>query len=71
MESFKTLCFVATEANIRLDKYITAQSPEELTRSYLQKLISEGLVFINDGTAKASYKTRIGDTITIHLPLIY
>jgi len=68
MEVYKTLSFTVNEANIRLDKYITAQSPEELTRSYLQKLINDGFVFVNDRAAKASYKTRTGDIIAIHLP---
>ena len=67
MEVARTVRIVVDKADLRLDKYIS-QSFEELTRSYLQKLIDEGRITVNDRIAKPSHKPRLGDVIFIHLP---
>lgn len=67
MEVASTIRLVVDQANLRLDKYI-CQSCEELTRSYLQKLIDEGRVTLNDKVAKPSLKPKVGDVILINLP---
>jgi 23S rRNA pseudouridine1911/1915/1917 synthase len=67
MVNNKTIRLIVNEANLRLDKYI-AQTCPELTRSYIQKLIQEGLVSINDCLGKASQKPKIGEEIIIEIP---
>ncbi len=51
----------------RLDKYLNAQRPE-FSRSFLQTLIAQGNVRVNDAARKANYAVRAGDTITFEIP---
>lgn len=55
------------DSGIRIDKYI-AENQEELTRSYIQKLIQDGMVLVNDKAVKANYKVAPEDSILINLP---
>ena len=50
----------------RLDKFISENS--ELTRTYIQKLLAEGLVLVNGNKAKANYKIKINDDIELTVP---
>lgn len=67
MEISRTIRLIVDKANLRLDRYI-CQSYGELSRSYVQKLIEEGYVTVNDQLAKPSLKSKIGDAIVIDLP---
>lgn len=67
MEADYTLRLEVEEANHRLDSYIS-QSCQDLSRSYIQKLIDDGLVTVNEQAVKASYKTKTGDIIVISVP---
>ena len=67
MEIAETLRLVVDKASLRLDRYI-CQSRQELSRSYIQKLIDEGYVTVNGQVAKPSLKPKVGDTIVINLP---
>ena len=51
--------------NIRLDKYLSTCLPE-LSRSYIQDLIKEGYVFVNEVKEKSSYKLEENDHIIIY-----
>ncbi len=51
----------------RVDKYLTNIIPE-LTRSYIQKQISQGLLLINDKTAKANCRLKGDDKIILSIP---
>lgn len=51
----------------RIDKFISDQL-EDYTRSYIQKLIKEDLVFVNDHNVKANYKLSTDDHILIKMP---
>ena len=51
----------------RLDQYLAKQDTG-LTRSQLQKLISEGQVLVNGGVAKPSNKVRAGDQVKLSVP---
>ncbi|MFQ8688543.1 MAG: S4 domain-containing protein, partial [Blautia sp.] len=42
------------DENQRIDKYLAQKMPE-VSRSYLQKLLKERLVFVDGCAAKASY----------------
>jgi len=59
--------FIADEPGARLDKYIS-QKCSELSRTYIQKLISDGHITVNDRTAKAGLKLNIGDRLTVIIP---
>lgn len=51
----------------RLDKYLLTQRPE-LSRSFLQTLIANGSVRVNDTARKANYSVKAGDTIVVDIP---
>lgn len=51
----------------RLDVFLTAKCPE-LSRSYVQKLIDEGLVTVNNLPAKANHKLRAGEVVAVEVP---
>ncbi len=63
----KTYSFVVDEPGTRLDKYIS-QKCSELSRTYIQKLISDGHITVNDHTAKAGLKLNIGDRLNLTIP---
>lgn len=52
---------IVSESNIRIDKYLMDKL--SLTRSKVQKLISENKVLVNDKSVKASYIVKINDVI--------
>lgn len=51
----------------RLDQFLAYELPEH-SRAYLQKLIDQELVRVNDKTGKASLKLKPGDIITLNVP---
>ena len=53
--------------NSRLDKYLTEQV-DGISRSYLQKLIKDGFVSVNDKRQKANYRLQTGDSVRLILP---
>lgn len=59
--------YVIDEPGIRLDRFISARYPE-FSRSYLQKLINEGLVTVNGKTVKAGFKLNIRDKVEVIIP---
>lgn len=50
--------------NCRLDKYL-AESDKDLSRTIIQKLISEEKILVNGKKTKSSYKVCEGDIVTI------
>ena len=58
---------VETGEGIRLDRYLSSQW-EDLSRSYLQKLLTDGRVLVNGRQVKSSYKISSGERITLKLP---
>lgn len=51
----------------RIDKYLNLLM-ESLSRSYLQKLLSEGCVTVNEKTVKANYRLKADDMVRLLLP---
>jgi 23S rRNA pseudouridine1911/1915/1917 synthase len=51
----------------RIDKCISSYMAD-LSRSYIQKIIKDGNVFVNDMAVKANYKCRFDDKIRFILP---
>jgi 23S rRNA pseudouridine1911/1915/1917 synthase len=61
-------CLVeADSVGIRIDSYL-AEVEEELSRSYLKKLIQDSLISVNGKVVKANYKIQEGDCITYIVP---
>lgn len=55
------------DAGVRLDKYLANQMPD-MTRSFLQKLMKDGQVFLNGTCAKAGCKLKPMQEIEITIP---
>ena len=51
----------------RIDKFLSDQC-EELSRSFLQKLLKAGEIFVNGKPVKASYRVLDGDSILFEVP---
>ena len=61
------LDFIVNRSGVRLDRYL-AQECLELSRSHVQRLISDGYVTVNSYVAKGSLKLSTGDRITALIP---
>ena len=59
--------FLCDAPGTRLDKYVSQKCPE-LSRTYVQKLIGEDYIRVNDHPAKASLKLDPGDRVTVTIP---
>lgn len=55
------------EEDERIDKWIS-NALESLSRSYIQKLIKEDMVFVNGKPQKASYRVKEDDEIRFQIP---
>lgn len=51
----------------RLDSYV-AKEIDEVSRSRVQQLIKDGLIYVNDKMMKSSYLVKEGDLIRVELP---
>lgn len=60
----KKLVIDESNVGVRLDKFIKDNS-DDLSREYIQELIEEEYILVNDKKCKSSYKTCLGDKITI------
>lgn len=69
VQSCKEFAFVITEEmeEERIDKCLRALT-ESLSRAYLQRLLEEGSVTVNEKPVKASYRVRAEDRIRLFLP---
>lgn len=63
----KVLEVEETGARQRIDAWTAARMPE-LTRSYLRKLIDEGMVTVNRQAVKASHRLQAGDLVEVSIP---
>lgn len=63
----KTITLVVHEPGARLDKYVTEHSAG-LSRTQVQKLITDGYVMVNDRPSRAGFKLNAGDRIIVNLP---
>ena len=58
-----------SDAGSRLDHFLAIQSDLGLSRSQIARLIKEGQIKVNQEETKASHKLKIGDKITLTIPL--
>ena len=54
-------------AGIRIDKYLS-DNMEDISRSYLQKLLKEKSITVNEKEIKANYKVQEGDVVSVSVP---
>lgn len=54
------------QAGERIDRFLA--DSQDLTRSFLQKIMKEGEVIVNGKSVKANYKLRKGDRIEFEIP---
>ena len=64
MEEYK---LTADESGERIDKFLS-RNCENLSRSYIQKLLKDGNIMVNKLAVKANYKIASGDVIQIRIP---
>lgn len=55
------------DVGLRIDKYLS-MNIEELTRSYIEKLITDKKVLVNEKAVKSSYKVQSEDCIRVIVP---
>ena len=51
----------------RIDKFLTGEM-SGFSRSYIQKLIKEGHVYVNEKPVKANYRPSVGENVVVELP---
>ena len=57
----------AVDIGVRLDAVISSKLTE-YTRSYIQKLIKDELVLVNQVVKKSNYKCKFGDVVSVEIP---
>lgn len=67
MQEFHFLISEESE-NERLDKVLSELTDDTVSRSYLQKLIKENQIYVNNKPQKASYKLRVDDYVSFVIP---
>jgi len=65
-EEFKAE-YTPGEEILRIDRFLGSRL-EQVSRSYLQKLVKDGAVLVNGKTVKSSYKVENGDRIRLEIP---
>ncbi|MCT4688485.1 RluA family pseudouridine synthase [Vallitalea sp.] len=66
MDSY-TFLIEAEDAGIRIDKFISDRLPN-YSRSFIQKLIKENHLTVNNSAIKSNYKLKVTDEINIVIP---
>lgn len=61
------LFFTIEKGGERIDKYLSEQL-EDMTRSYIQKLIKENMVRVNGMAVKSNFKLSASDQIEVEIP---
>lgn len=67
IEEFEIKIEESAQIKCRIDKFLNDELPE-LSRSYIQKLIEDGMVLVDNNNIKSNYKLRLGDVISVRLP---
>lgn len=62
-------CIMENEDGERIDSYL-AKKLDGKSRSFLQKLIKDGYVKVNDKPVKANYRLRLGDRVEAVIPKV-
>jgi len=57
----------AEDAGARLDVFVASRE-EQLSRSYVQKLIEDGGITVNSTATRANYRLKAGDSVAVAAP---
>lgn len=69
MNNFMRFKVEEPEVGFRLDKYLFEKLSEfSFSRSFLQRLIKENFVFVDEKTEKSNYKLKLGQSIEVTVP---
>lgn len=61
-------CFIVeNEEGKRIDRYLAEQMPD-MSRSYIQKIIKDGLVTVSEKPVKANYRLSLYESIKVTIP---
>ena len=63
----QNLNLTAEKTGERIDRFLSGNL-EELSRSYIQKLLKEKRIVVNGSPVKANYKVNAGDMIRVQIP---
>lgn len=66
IEEFKAE-YMPGEETLRIDRFL-GRRLEQVSRSYLQKLVRDGAILVNGKPVKSSYKVENGDRIRLEIP---
>lgn len=61
------LVVTGDEKGQRVDKYLVERLSNKYSRSFIQKLISEGTVLANGTAVKPNHKVRAGDSVEVYI----
>jgi len=61
------ITLVSRERDVRIDAWLSGEL-EQYSRSYVQKLINDGLVSVNNKAVKSNYKLKTDDVILVRVP---
>lgn len=67
MINFNRFVIDYNNMNERIDKFVALRFPD-VSRTHIQKLITEEYILVNNGTVKSNYKLNLGDEITVQIP---
>lgn len=62
---------LAVDSGARLDAYLVRQLPfgeEVFSRAFIQKLINDGNIWVNNKVVKAHYKIKEGEAVKVNIP---
>lgn len=63
MEEIK---LISEENGVRIDAWVSTRV--DYSRSYIQKLLNDGLVLVNGSSVRSNYKVKLNDDITVQIP---
>jgi 23S rRNA pseudouridine1911/1915/1917 synthase len=63
----KEVKIISRDEGIRIDVWLVSKL-ENLTRSYVQKLIANDMVTVNNNIVKTNYKIKAGDKVIVDIP---
>ena len=61
------MSLISKKKGERIDKFL-GENLGDLSRSYIQKLLKDGLILVNGKKVKANYKLNAGDQIDVEVP---
>ena len=67
MNNFEIKEYICEEGGTRIDSWVAGQL-SDISRSYVRKLIDDGMVVVNGKVEKANYKLKAGDKVEIKIP---